>query len=80
MLKGIVDKSGENINRLRNKRDKGTELQVQGILIQDKNQFASVFNIFFIDSVQDLAQGFSVRSKDIISPNNVISRMLGSQQ
>ncbi len=47
-------------------------MQVHGSLIQDKHQIASEFNIFFIDSVQELTQGFSVRGfyKDIILPNH----------
>lgn len=74
MLREIVDKFGK-ISKYEsivnsNKGGKDIELQVQGNLIQDKHKLL-VYLIFFflIDLVQALAQGFSVRNKDIVSSN-----------
>lgn len=53
-----------------NNRDKGFELQVQGTLTQDKAKISSVFNTYFIDSVQDLAKNFGPREKNITPPND----------
>lgn len=39
------------------------------MLTQDKDQISSVFNNYFIDSFQDLAQDFGLRNKVITRPN-----------
>ena len=70
--KGNSRQTWENINRaLKNtkKRYKEFELQVHGALTKDKDQISSMFNSYFIDSVQDLAQGFGLRGK-VITPSN----------
>lgn len=73
MLREIVDKFGK-ISKYEsivnsNKGGKDIELQVQGNLIQDKHKLVYLIFFFLIDLVQALAQGFSVRNKDIVSSN-----------